>query len=350
LETENHPLYDLGNGRWDIPELREALQKVLPRRQEFRNFEIDHKFEGIGRKILLLSGREILQPPPYGETILLAIEDITERTEKQHRDLQAKERTLTSERALRQTEAELARITRTLTVGELATSMAHELNQPLAGVVTNAEAALRWLGGNTPKLQETKKSLAMIVRDANRASDVIKRVREFLKKESPDAVSLDLNETIREAISLTRSELEKNEIAIRVELSSALPPVRGDQAQLRQVILNLISNAREAMASITNRSRELVVTSQKPPEDGALIAVRDSGIGINPKDVDRVFDAFFTKKPMGMGMGLSLSRSIVEAHSGRIWVERNEGPGVTVRFSLPAETAGEHSSDVSKPL
>ncbi len=341
VETENHPLYDLGNGQWNFRELREALEGILPHRQEFRNFEIDHEFEGIGRKILLLSGREIQQPPPYGGTILLAIDDITERTEQQHRDLLTKERALTSERVLRQTEANLARITRALTVGELATSIAHEVNQPLAGVVTNAEAALRWLGVKTPKLREAKESLALIVRDGNRASEVIKRVREFLKKEGPEEVSLDLNNAIQEAVSLARSELEKNEVAFRGELSGGLPPVRGDRVQLQQVILNLVMNACEAMASRTDTElpRELVVTSRKSPEGGVLVAVRDSGIGINPEDMDRIFEAFFTTKPMGMGMGLSLSRSIIEAHGGRIWAERNEGSGVTVRFSLPVETA-----------
>ena len=285
------------------------------------------------------SGREIRQPSPNDRTILLAIEDITERAEQQDRDLLAKERTLTSERALRQSEAELARITRTLMVGELATSMAHEVNQPLAGMVTNAEAALRWLGARTPKLREAKESLALIVRDANRASEVIKRVREFLKKEGPEEVLLNLNETIQEAVSLARSELEKNEVAFRVELLSELPPVRGDRVQLQQVILNLIMNACEAMASVTERPRELVATSRKSTgsggHPGALVAVRDSGVGINPEDVDKIFNAFVTTKPTGMGMGLSLSRSIIEAHGGRIWVgaERGSRSDRSVQFA-----------------
>ena len=348
-ETENRRLYGLGNGQWDIPELREALENILPHRREFRNLEIEHKFEGIGRKILLLSGCEIQQPPPYGQTILLAIEDITERTEQQRRDLLAKERTLTSERELRQTEAEFARITRTLTVGELATSIAHEVNQPLAGVVTNAEAALRWLGAKTPKLRETRESLALIVRDANRASEVIKRVREFLMKHSQAPVLLDVNKAIEEAISLASSDLERNHVILRVELSSDLPPIRGDQLQLQQVILNLMMNAREAMTSVADRPRELVVTSNKSA-GGVLVAVRDSGTGIRSEDMDRIFDAFFTTKPLGMGMGLSVSRSIIEAHAGRIWAELNDGPGVTVQFTLPAEIAGRRSSAANPGL
>jgi len=175
-------------------------------------------------------------------------------------------------------------------------------------------------------------------------------VREFLKKEGPDSVSLGLNETVQRAVSLTRSELEKDQIALRVELSSDLPLVRGDQVQLRQVILNLIMNAREAMASVNDRPRELLVTSQKSPDGGVSIAVRDSGVGIRPDDMDKIFDALFTTKATGMGMDLSLSRSIIEAHGGRIWAEVNDGPGVTVRFNLPPAGAGEPSPVAGEPL
>jgi signal transduction histidine kinase len=159
-------------------------------------------------------------------------------------------------------------------------------------------------------------------------------------------VLLDVNKAITEAISLATSDLEKNQVILRVELSSELPPIRGDQLQLQQVILNLIMNAREAMASVADRPREIVVTSDKSG-GGVLVAVRDSGAGIGAEDLDKIFDAFFTTKPMGMGMGLSVSRSIVEAHAGRIWVKLNDGPGVTVQFTLPAESAGRHSSAVN---
>jgi len=317
---------------------------------EFQNVEVEHTFKEIGHKILLFSGREIKHPPPYGQTILLAIEDITDRTEQQRRDLHEKESTLTSERELRQTEAELARVTRTLTVGELATSIAHEVNQPLAGVVTNAEAALRWLGAKTPNLREITESLKLIVRDGNRASEVIKRVRQFLKSQQPAAVLLDVNDAIEEAISLGRSELEKDQINLHVQLSKDLPSIRGDEVLLQQVMLNLIMNARDAMISVADRPRQLVVSSQKSADGGVVVAVRDSGAGIDPLDMDRIFDAFFTTKPMGMGMGLSLSRSMVEAHGGRIWVELNQGPGVTVQFILPAENAGQQSSPATTRL
>ena len=247
----------------------------------------------------------------------------------------AKERDLAADKALHEAQAELARVIRALTVGELATSIAHEVNQPLAAVVTNAEACLRWLSGNTPNLAEAQESLALIVRDGNRASEVIRGIREFLKKEDLQAEPIDINEVVQEGIALARAELLKSRIALRVELSTELPPVLGDRVQLQQVILNLIMNGRDAMASVADRPRELLVTSRKHGDDTILVAVRDSGTGANPQDLDRMFDAFFTTKPTGMGLGLSISRSIIEAHGGRIWAVCNDGPGLTVLFSLP---------------
>jgi PAS domain S-box-containing protein len=274
----------------------------------------------------------------HGVWVLSAIVDITERKrmEQERLELITKERTLASERALREMEAELARIARALTVGELAASIAHEVNQPLAGVVTNAEAGLRWLGGETPNIQEVKESLAFIVRDGNRASAVIQRIREFLKKENQGTASVDINETIQEAVALAHAELEKSQIELRVQLASRLPRVQGDRVQLQQVILNLMMNGRDAMVAVADGSRGLVLTSRES-DGGVLVTVRDSGHGIEPQDLNRMFDAFFTTKPHGMGMGLSISRSIVEAHGGRIWAERNDGPGLTVQFSLPAQ-------------
>ena len=279
-----------------------------------------------------------------GRWVLAAILDITERKrmEEQRLELAARARSLASEKALREKDAELARIARALVVGELAASIAHEVNQPLGGVVTNAEAGLRWLGGEMPNINEAKESLALIVRDGNRASAVIRHIREFMMKERQERVSVDMNETIQEAVALVQAELLKRQIALRLDLSAALPPVLGDRVQLQQVILNLILNGSEAMAS-TNGSRELSVTSQKSAAGEILVAVRDSGVGIKPADMNRIFDAFFTTKPKGMGMGLSISRTIIEAHRGRIRAEANAGPGVTVQFSLPADNTGQPS-------
>ena len=277
--------------------------------------------------------------------------DVTQRKrmEQERLELLAQEQTLAAERALREKDAELARISRALTVGELAASIAHEVNQPLAGVVTNAEAGLRWLNGETPNVREARDSLALIVRDGNRASAVIRHIREFLRKGQEETAPVDLNEIIQEALALARSELAKGQAVLRVDLSPILPRVRGDRVQLQQVILNLVMNAHEAMAGIAGRPRELVVGSL-PSSDGVLVMVRDSGVGVNQQELRKMFDAFFTTKAKGMGMGLSLSRSIIEAHGGRIWAEPNEAFGLTVQFSLPAESAGEHLSAASSPL
>ncbi len=251
-----------------------------------------------------------------------AIEDITERMKQQH------------------LEGELARTARALTVGELATSIAHEVNQPLTGVVTNAEAGLRWLGAATPNVHEAQESLALIVRDGNRAGQVIRRIREFLKKDDPGMAAFDINEVIQEAIAFANAELQTSKIALRVELADELPLVHGNRIQLQQVILNLIMNSRDATVSARGGSRELLLTSRKSSgpggRPGVLVTVRDSGIGIEPQDMDRMFDGFFTTKPKGIGLGLSISRTIIEAHRGRIWAAPNDGPGLTVQFSLPA--------------
>ena len=265
--------------------------------------------------------------------------DITERKqiEQERLEFLAKERAFAAEQSLQEARAELAHVTRALTVGELATSIAHEVNQPLAAIVTNAEACLHWLSGETPNLHEARESLALIVRDGNRGSEVIHRIREFLKKDGQQMAPLDINEVVREAVALASAELLKSQVAVRVELSTELPPVRGDRIQLQQVILNLIMNGREAMASVADRPRGLAVISQNSDSGGVLVTVRDSGAGTNPQEMDRMFDAFFTTKPKGMGMGLSISRSIIEAHGGHIWAAPNDGPGLTVQFTLPAE-------------
>ena len=340
-DAENRLLYDVGNGGWHIPQLREGLEQILPQRRELRDFEVDHEFREIGQRTLLINGREILQPPPYGKTILLVIEDVTERTARQREEVATRERTLIAERVLRGTEAELARITRAFALGEMATSIAHEVNQPLAGVVTNAEAALRWLGGETPDVHEAKDSLALIIRDGNRAAEVVRRIRKFLKKERQETVELNINECIRGAIALAHHDLVQRRIVLHTQLSGDVPVLRGDSIQLQQVVLNLMMNGAEAMES-NGGSKDLFITSYSS-DAGARVAVCDHGVGINPQDMHRIFDAFFTNKPTGIGMGLSISRSIIEEHGGRIWVEPNDGPGVTVQFSLPAAGAPNQS-------
>jgi PAS domain S-box-containing protein len=264
--------------------------------------------------------------------------DITDRkrAEQERRKLEERDRSLAIAAALRETEAELARVARALTVGELATSIAHEVNQPLAAIVTNAEAGLRWLNSTAPEVQEARESLGLIVRDANRAGAVIRRIREFLKKDSQQ-VEVNIKDVVQDAVALVRDDLLKKQIALRLELADGLPPVRGDRIQLQQVILNLIMNGSEAIAAVTDELCELIVIAQRSGTDQVLVAVRDCGAGADPQNVTRMFDPFFTTKRSGMGMGLAISRSIIEAHRGHIWAEPNAGPGLTVQFTLPFE-------------
>lgn len=269
---------------------------------------------------------------------VIVIQDIDEarRAADQRAELLAKERALGAERALRQTEAELARVARALSIGELTTSIAHEINQPLAGVVTNAEAGLRWLSGQAPNFEEARQSLTLVARDGNRASAIIRRIREFLRKEAPQNTSLDLRRIIQEAVALAEADLRKREVLLHTEFPEEVLAVRGDRIQLQQVILNLLINGAEAMASIAG-PKNLRVAAERSPDGSILVAVRDSGAGISAENLPRMFDTFFTTKPAGMGMGLSISRSIIEAHGGRIWAAPNDGPGLTVRFGLPPE-------------
>jgi PAS domain S-box-containing protein len=240
-----------------------------------------------------------------------------------------------AEQALFQTQLELARAVRVITTGELAASIAHELNQPLTGVVTNGNACLRWLAAQPPNLDEAREAVGRIIRDGNRASSVLARVRALMKKGEPVKESLDMNSLIEEILALTEGEVRRNEVSLQTELAADLLPVAGDRVQLQQVLLNLIMNAIEAMNAVKDRTRDLCIRTDRQDPDAVLIAVQDSGIGLDPAQLERIFDAFNTTKQEGIGMGLSISRSIIEAHGGRLWAVLNEGPGVTLRFSLP---------------
>jgi signal transduction histidine kinase len=208
------------------------------------------------------------------------------------------------------------------------------VNQPIAGMLANAEAGLRWLSCDAPNLQGVRESLALIVRDGSRASAIIRSIRDFLGNERGRMIEVDLNELLRDAVAPVRPEFLKRRIVVRTGRFGALPPVWGDRTQLQQVIVNLVLNGADAMAS-NEGAKELLITSRRSVDDYVLIAVRDCGTGIDPRERERIFDPFFTTKDTGMGLGLSISRSIIEAHGGRIWAEPNEGPGLTVQFSLP---------------
>src|SRR5271166_4065236 len=274
--------------------------------------------------------------------------DITERK-------RAEEELHQKEVSLREAQTELAHVSRVTTMGEFAASIAHEVNQPLAGMVTNASASLRWLSRDSPDLDEAREAIRRIIRDGNRAGDVISRMRALFKKASKTKERLDINEAINEVVILAQSEGQRNRVSLQTKLANDLPLILGDRVQLQQVILNLLINAIEAMSAAGEGPRELWVSSEKvtaisgqSEEDTlkdkslaeaewthVLIAVRDSGPGLDPNSLGRLFDAFYTTKPQGLGMGLAISRSIVEVHGGRLWARANAPRGAVFQFTLP---------------
>jgi len=254
---------------------------------------------------------------------------------KQSRDeleMRVQERT----EALQKAQTELAHVTRVMTLGELTASIAHEVNQPLAAIVTNGNATLRWLGGATPNLSEARQAVERIIKDSYRASEVISRIRSLVKKAPPRNDLVDLNEVIIEVFVLAQSEARRNRVSLQRELRNDLPLVRGDRVQLQQVILNLIVNGLEAISKNGDSARELIVRSDLDDDGKVIIAVSDSGEGLDAANSEHLFDAFFTTKPDGMGMGLAISRTIIEAHGGRLWATANSPKGAVFQFSLPA--------------
>jgi C4-dicarboxylate-specific signal transduction histidine kinase len=247
-----------------------------------------------------------------------------------------------AEDALRKSQAELLHITRVTTLGEMTASIAHEVNQPLAAVIANASASLRWLAGTTPNLDEARQAVSRIIRDGNRAGDVITRIRALVQKTDTEKVRLDINQTVQEVIILMQNEAARKGVALRMDLAADVPPVVGDRVQLQQVILNLVMNGIEAMNTVTDRPREMLIRSCQHESDQLLVTVQDSGIGIDSQNLEKIFDTFYTTKPQGMGMGLKISRSIVENHGGRLWaVPNDDGPGATFQFMLQACSNGE---------
>ncbi|MGZ5145468.1 MAG: ATP-binding protein [Burkholderiales bacterium] len=240
-----------------------------------------------------------------------------------------------SEEALAQARFELARMMRVTAMGELAACIAHEINQPLAAVVTNGNACARWLAASPPDLREAHDAVDRIVRDANRAAEVIKRIRAFLQRGSPQRAAIDLNEVIFEVIAMVQGEMTSHGVSSRIAQGAGLPLASGDRVQVQQVILNLVMNAIDAMRPVTQRARILEIGAARFDADLLRISVRDSGVGLDPAQRERIFDAFHTTKADGMGMGLAISRSIVEAHGGRLWATRNEDAGETFQLTLP---------------
>ncbi len=260
-----------------------------------------------------------------------------------------------AEEALQKAQAELAHVARVTTLGELTASIAHEINQPLSAVVTNANAGLRWLSGESPNIDEAREAIRRILRDGNRAAEVISKTRALFKKAPMTKEQFDINEAVEEIVTLTQSEAQRNRVLVRTRLDGNIAWVLGDRVQLQQVVLNLLINAIEAVSEMSESRREVVVSSQKGRGDAGesreqnaghhdsaeaesthvLIAVRDSGRGLDPTALEHLFDAFYTTKSHGLGMGLAISRSIIEAHGGRLWAKANAPQGAIVQFALP---------------
>jgi C4-dicarboxylate-specific signal transduction histidine kinase len=235
---------------------------------------------------------------------------------------------------LREAQTQLAHVNRVATMGQLAASISHEVMQPITAGLINSEAALRFLDAQPPDIEEARQALASAIEGGHRANDIIARIRGLIKKAPPQKDPLQINQVILETIALTRGEAVKNTVSVQTQLAEGLPLIQGDRVQLQQVIVNLIINAVEAM-SVTEGSRELLLSTGKD-ESRVLVTVKDSGPGVPPENSERLFDAFYTTKPSGMGMGLPICRSIIEAHEGRIWASSIAGRGATIQFTLPA--------------
>jgi C4-dicarboxylate-specific signal transduction histidine kinase len=231
---------------------------------------------------------------------------------------------------------ELAHANRVAAMGQLSASIAHEVNQPIAGAVTNAQAAVRWLAAKPPNLAEARRALDRIVQNGNRASEVVRRIHAFIRKTPPRKGPLDINEAVLEVIALTRSEIAKNDISVDTQLDKRVPHIQGDHVQLQQVLLNLIMNAIEAMTRADARGRNLRITTGQTKSNDVFVEVQDSGPGLDPVSVERIFEPFYTTRPSGLGMGLSICRSIIEAHGGSLRAATSIPQGATFTFLLPA--------------
>jgi C4-dicarboxylate-specific signal transduction histidine kinase len=240
-----------------------------------------------------------------------------------------------AEEDLREAQAELSHVSRVTTLGELTASIAHEVNQPLTAIAANSDACLRWLSRNPPRLDEVRTSIEAMISDCNRASSVIAKVRALAKKSDLQKTAINVNDVIRDSTALVQRELHSRSVSLAHDLSAKLPPVFGDRVQLQQVIINLIMNGIESMSAVTNRPHTMLLRSDRDGGGNVIVELQDSGVGIDPERIDRLFEPFFTTKHNGLGMGLSISRSIVEAHGGRLTATSDGKTGATFRFTLP---------------
>ena len=317
-----------------LPEDRDRVSKAFGRWIAGE----DPDYQGIEYRIMQPNGairwiheRGVLRLDDHGKPSLASgiSTDITERK-------RADEELRRAEETMRKTHTELAHVARVATMGEMTASIAHEINQPLGAIINNAGASLRWLAAQN--MDEVRQSIEHVIKDGHRASDIISRIRALVRKAPPQKDWLDINETIGDVLSLTRTELDAHRVTLEKRFSVDAPTVMADRIQLQQVLLNIIMNAIEAMGGEGEGSRQLVIESKKDKARYVVITVQDSGPGIEPAHLDRLFDAFYSTKPRGLGMGLAISRSIIEAHGGRLWAGANEPRGARFHFTLPIES------------
>src|SRR5712691_267172 len=324
------PGSEIGKTRWEVPHLepdaeawhkhREALDAHLP----FRDFELARLTPDGGKRYVSVSGLPVFDKTGRFVGYRGVSRHITERKR--------------AEETLRHMQMELAHANRVATMSQLSASIAQEVKQPITAAVTYALAARRWLSAEPPNFREVDTALSLIVKEGNRAGEVVGRIRALIKKAPARKDAVAINDAVLEVIALTRTEAANNSVSVRTQLAEGLPRVQGDRVQLQQVLLNLIINAIEAMRDISEEERELLINSRNEP-DGVSVEVRDSGPGLAPTDVDRVFEAFYTTKPGGLGLGLSICRSIIEAHNGRLWASLNVPRGAIFGFIAPAHPA-----------
>jgi C4-dicarboxylate-specific signal transduction histidine kinase len=321
-----------------LPDLETVLQRIHPDdRDRARNAAFEALRENrtyvIEFRIVLPDGTvKFLEATGHP---LLSVDGEREMVAT-HIDVTERKRAKEEHEKLRHLESDLAHLNRLSIMGELAASLAHEILHPIATARNNARAGMRFLERTPPNLDEVREALACIVRDADRAKDIVGRMRDHIKKEPPRTEPFDLNEAIHEVIAMVGSAIDKNRVSVRTRLMDGLDPVRGDRVQLQQVILNLILNAVEAMGSVKEGTRELSISTKQGQTSDILVALQDSGPGIDPEHIERVFAPFYTTKASGIGMGLSICRSIIAAHGGRLWAEANQPRGAIFQFTLPA--------------
>jgi PAS domain S-box-containing protein len=304
----------------DFPFLREMIDRA--RGGDGIDFEYEHRLVMPDHRVKYVSmACEGIRGQDGQLEYIAAVQDVTQRR--------------LSEEALAKARSELARVARITSLGALTASIAHEVNQPLSGIITNASTCLRMLAADPPNFDGARETARRTIRDGNRASEIITRLRALFVKKDTATETVDLNEATREVIALLRSELQRSQVILRAELRDDLPHITGDRVQLQQVILNLLRNASDAMGAIDDRPRRLVIRTALDEDDRVRLTVQDAGVGFDAQAVDRIFEAFYTTKNDGMGIGLSVSRSIIESHHGRLWAEPNDGPGATFSFSIP---------------